>query len=92
MSQSEGLKHFGWGWIVQRGFTCTFSVMAARIVAAGLVHMVVVTGFLTAAREQSPNAQLLFKHLLLSCVLIFHWPKQVQAKSRVSRVAAYSRA
>lgn len=57
-------------------------MMAAGAAADGLVHTVVVTGFSTAARGQSPDAQLLFKPLLPSPVLITHWLKQVTGQAQ----------
>lgn len=47
-------------------------MMAAGAATAGLVHMVVATGFSTGARGQSPDAQLFFKPLLPLHVLISH--------------------
>lgn len=71
------------GWVVQDGFAYLFSVtaagmMAAGAAAAGLVHTVVVT----AAREQSLDARLLFKPLLPSHLLISHWLKQVRGQAQ----------
>lgn len=52
--------------------------MAAGTMAAGLV----VTAFSTATGGQSPSAQLLFKPILPSYVLILHWSKQLPEPSQ----------
>lgn len=54
LSSSSSLGHLGWGCLVQ-GFAYLFSMMAAEIIAVGLIHMVVVIGF---QQQQEDKAQM----------------------------------